>query len=125
MSEISRLDYLSDRILRLIVKKPSSILNLSYITDIFTGEFGAPIRLLLDKGYIKPTAPYVNTNEIKLDTVYTVTLEGRAYIENIDRLTHKENIQRRFNYYSSIIATIALIKSFLPELIALWKLLVQ
>ncbi|MGN8831019.1 hypothetical protein ACTNDZ_00475 [Selenomonas montiformis] len=125
-SEIQLLDSMSTLVLKMIAKKSASISNLSFVTSISMENFSAPITLLLDKGYIKPVAPFFSDNQpITPDTIYTVTLSGSAYLESISRLSKKERWQRNFNYFNATIATIALLKSFFPELTALWKLLTQ
>jgi len=126
MSELIRLDSMSDVVLKSIAQKPASISNLAFITNAPMESFGAPIVSLLAKGYIKSNLPLSDNEQPPTPhTVYTITLEGKAYLENIDRITKKERWQRRFNYFNATIATIALIKSFLPEIIAIWKLLMQ
>lgn len=110
-SEIQLLDSMSTLVLKMIAKKSASISNLSFVTSISMENFSAPITLLLDKGYIKPVAPFFSDNQpITPDTIYTVTLSGSAYLESISRLSKKERWQRNFNYFNATIA---------------WKLLTQ
>lgn len=55
--------------------------------------------------------------------VYTVTAEGKRYLER-HAVQMQESAQRSRRYWiTTAIALLALLKSFLPELRALWALL--
>lgn len=124
MSDFQRIDYDSEILLRVLSTKPANLNNLSFSTGLSLKYLAEHMSFLISKGYISNVA-LEPTEGLNLHDPYFITLNGKSYLENVDRMNAKEKRQRMINRINMTIALIALVKSFFPEFISLWKLLMQ
>ena len=125
MNALERIDSDSEKLLRLLSNKPASLSDLSFATGLSLEYWARHMNFLVIKKYIKNVAVAHTNDGLNLRDPYSVTLEGISYLENIDRIDAKDRRQRMINKINMTIALMALLKSFLPEFISLWKLLMQ
>lgn len=129
MNDLSRLDSTSEAILRALAEHAATPSNLAYTTSVDVLRFGRFLKNLIEHGYIRNSDITKEADKnIYMHDSYFVTLEGKAYLECIDRQSardalrdKKDRRQTYINIINASISLIALIKSFLPEIISLLK----